>query len=135
MGRKDWSPETHHAQIGDMDSAEARARELVERASFNEAIVVIDELIAEVEKMDLPARFSAEKPAYGDPALGGMGEPENLAPRFRGLTEAQYKRAQLLMHLESIKTEIIANIGSLHVVIMDIEATKRGWQKTKINVL
>ena len=100
--------------------ARARARELIKEASFNEAIIVIERLEAEVTKIIMPRRFSrTAKPSESVYKIG------ILNPILEGLTEDEYKRQQLLINLGQIKQEIISAVSGLEGVILDIEATKQ----------
>src|SRR3989344_4281562 len=75
----------------------AKAEETIERAQLNEAIRIIEELEDEVEKIVIPKRYSREKIVSESPySMPG------LVQQLKGLTEDEYKRAQLLKDLSSI---------------------------------
>src|SRR3989344_1510345 len=103
------------------DAAEARVHQLMERASVSEAMQVMDELEAEVRTMNIAERFNPEK-LIGR-AVEGF-EASGIAPDKRHLTEAEYKREQLLANIRTLKGDLLRTIGGLETVVMDIEATK-----------
>ena len=108
--------------------AERKAEEIIERAKMNEAIRIIDGLIAEVDSMILPERFSPTRKVYeesgGRPPSGGI-----LRPDLQGMTERDFKREQLRRDLVGVRQQIIHTITKLKIVIMDMEATKQDSPK------
>ena len=102
-------------------NAEARAKSLIEKARFNEAIKVIEELEKEVTEMAMSPRFSrTAKPSESVYQKGG-----SLDFTLKDLTEDAYKRQTLMMSLGKIKDEIATCIGQIELAVMDIEATKK----------
>jgi hypothetical protein len=83
-------------------AAEARADQLIEQSSLNEALLIIDGLEAEVSDMNIAQRFSRTKESYS--AVGGP--PVDLNPLLRGLNEADHKREQLLRDLRTLKAKV-----------------------------
>jgi hypothetical protein len=102
-------------------AAEARARELVERASLNEAIRVIDELEQEVASMSIASRFRRDKIPSESPYWRASGFPN---PVLRGLNEAEHKRTVLLLILAGLKNKMTNIVGEIEDMVINIEATK-----------
>ena len=100
--------------------AKAKANAIIEKAKLNEAIRVIQRLEAEVKVMTISPRFSQTKrPSDSVYNIDAMN------PNLVELTEAEYKRATLLMALEQIKNKILSSVGDLEIMVLDIEATKQ----------
>lgn len=100
--------------------AKERAKDLVERAQLNEAVRVVDELLAEVATMKIAKRHSLEKGAY----IEGTHEASSLAPQFRGLTGNEHKRKQLEMALRQVRDRIGSSAADLEIIVLDIESSK-----------
>lgn len=101
------------------EAAQARAKDIIERASLNEAIRIIQGLRDEVSKMKIADRFNPDKkPSESEYIVQGMN------PSWKDLNEPEFKRQSLLHDLEMIETEIASSIGRLNAIVMDIEATK-----------
>src|SRR6185369_12768826 len=98
------------------EAAETKAERIVERMVSSEAIRTIDGLLEEVESMSISRRFSSTKKAWE--AAGGPPRGFNLS--LQGLTEAEYKRAQLKRDLQTLKTEIIQLIDRARTAVMDM---------------
>ena len=92
--------------------AKKRAMELIERAKFNEALVVIGELLTEVSTMNIAERHKIRRVFGKD---GKLKESEN---------GKEYKRAQLNRVLENLRQQILNDIEGLEKIVLDIEATK-----------
>ncbi len=95
--------------------AKEKSKKLIEQASFNEAIRVINLLRAEIERMKIADRFSRTQ------KLGQKIEGEKIS----SLTEEEAKRKALLAGLERIENDIRVTVINLEGIILDIEATKQ----------
>lgn len=106
-------------------AAEARAKDLTEKAFANEAIRIITALEDEVKTMHISNRFSAVKEPNGDMISGGsLIKDVYEIMTGRTLTEAEHKRQTILNNLKRIKQAIISNVHDLREVVMEIEASK-----------
>lgn len=101
-------------------AAKAKAEKIAQFCRFNALVEQIEMLIDEVRTMPIAQRFSTEKKAWS--LLGGP--PGVPSAEFKDLTEAEYKRQQLILDLSRIRNGIMQFEGRLHDVIMDMEATK-----------
>ncbi len=107
-------------------AAEARAKLLIEQAQLNEAIRVVTDLISEVQKMPISARFRRDRRPSESPYAGSANP---LNPLLRGLDEAEFKRQTLLARLASLGGSITLAVGQLEGLVLDIEATKTDWNE------
>lgn len=103
-----------------LDAAEKRAKEIVDRAQLNEAIKIIEELETEVSTMHISNRFKRD----AKPSESIMAGTQIMNVGFKGLTENEYKRQTLLYNLRLIKDRITSSVQELHNAVLDIEATK-----------
>lgn len=105
-----------------LQSAVERADLLIQEAALSKALQIIEQLEAEVATMPIASRFSAtKKMKESEYNLGGF---RPMRSDYLEMTEAEFKRQQLLHDLRARKEKIIAEVGSLRDVIMDMEATK-----------
>ncbi len=103
-----------------LDTALSRAEQLIHACHLNEAVGLIDQLIGEVSKMPIASRFSEKNDIWP-----GLERPKNVSAAFLNhQTEAEYKRQQLLMNLQKVRTTIVSTAADLRFIILDIEATK-----------
>jgi hypothetical protein len=100
-------------------AAKERARSVVEQASLNEAIVVIERLLAEVDTMPVAARFSRTRKMKENKL-----RPKKLLLQYEEMTEEKFKREQLRLRLREVREKILATITQLNETVMDMEATK-----------
>ena len=100
-------------------AAVARAKELVAQCQLNEAVRVIDALIAEVDTMPIAVRFSTVEKIFStcSPSRG-------FNQNYLHLTEAEYKKHKLIQDLRAIRNKVLSAIDELQTVVMDMEATK-----------
>ena len=96
-----------------------KAEQVVDKARLNEAVRILEQLEGEVSNMIMPKRFSREKIVSDSP----YSMPD-LVKQLQGLTEDEYKKAQLLRDLASLKNKIVLDIHRLKNVVIDIESTK-----------
>ena len=96
-----------------------KAEQVVDKARLNEAVRILEQLEREVSNMIKPKRFSREKIVSDSP----YSMPD-LVKQLQGLTEDEYKKAQLLRDLASLKNKIVLDIHRLKNVVIDIESTK-----------
>jgi hypothetical protein len=104
-----------------LKAAEARVAKVQEEIRTNELIKAINALIEEVRVMPIASRFSPNKRVghlLGDSNMNGLN------PAYRELSEAEFKRQQLISDLISTKDQALRAAADLGIVIMDIEATK-----------
>ena len=110
------------------DIAEARAANPALNAAYEKSEVVtqkyidpmvefFDTLEKEITEMPIATRFRTDK----EPDLTGI---YNINPLMRGLTEAEFKKAQLLGDLQVIRTRVMLLSGWIEGLVMDMEATK-----------
>ena len=76
----------------------AKAEQMIEKARLNEAVRILEQLEGEVSNMIMSKRFSREKIVSDSP----YSMPD-LVKQLQGLTEDEYKKAQLLRDLASLK--------------------------------
>lgn len=88
---------------------------------FGAAVVYVLEVEKEVREMQIAKRFRTDKGPNYEYMLQGNASPN---PLYVDLSEAEFKRSQLLNDLDELKQRIIEVAGSFQSVIMDIEATK-----------
>lgn len=100
--------------------AKKRAKELIKRASLNEALVVVDELKAEVINMVMPDRLSKTSKPSENPHM-----QKGLHASLSGLPENEYERKKLIWGLNSLENDIKKAIDFLEVMVLDIEAKKQ----------
>ena len=111
----------------ELDAAEKRSKDIMEKASVAGVVAVIDELIAEVEQMPIAKRFKRDGKigehfgAYDDALVRKANISNSLNPV---LPESEFKRQQLLSDLKRKREEISRSISGLGEIVMDIEATK-----------
>lgn len=101
-------------------AAEARAAKLAESCHFNESVAVVDALLEEVAAMNIAARFSRTKKVWETAG----GPPPETHPMLRDLSEADYKREQLLRDLRALRQSLVSKGAELRSIVMDMEATK-----------
>ncbi len=101
-------------------AAEARARSVVEAAKLNEAVHIIDGLIAEVQTMTIAKRFCENK----KPSESMSAQAYPVHPLFKDLGEGEFKRKSIIADLEQARLVIFHQIDTLQTIVMDIEATK-----------
>ncbi len=111
------------------DAAEARTKELMEKASVGGALSVIDELILEVEQMPIADRFKktgniGEHIGHHDAHIEGDVRANIINPAFKKLPGSEFKRQQLLANLQKTRQQILTAVAGLEGIVMDIEATK-----------
>jgi hypothetical protein len=98
-----------------------RAQELVKKAQFNEAIVLIEDLESEVETMVIARRYSRiKKPSESSQGIN----IQIMNPALKGLSEAEYVRQTILIELRNVKNTIITATQRLQDIVIEIEATK-----------
>jgi hypothetical protein len=106
--------------VGEIDppnviEAKNRFREGPVGRSLLEAIQRISELIGEIPEMPLASRFS-ESRVTSELAFSG----QSVAPRFKGLTEAEYKRESLKVSLEEIQQALMLQYSRLESLAVDM---------------
>ncbi len=101
-------------------AAEQRAAALLEQARLNEAILVADNLLKEIDTMKIASRFSTEKKVFSSITETGGREEYALDK-----TEEKTKREQLRLDLERFKNNVFQAVGALQKIVLDIEATKQ----------
>lgn len=110
------------------DIAEARAANPALNAAYEKSETVtqkyIDPVVAffdglerEIVNMPIAERFRIDK----EPDLTGV---TGINPLLHGLTEAEYKRAQLLNDLQATRLQTMLLAGHIQDLVMDMEATK-----------
>lgn len=72
--------------------------------------------------MPIAQRFRKDKKPDLSMVAGGQGQ---FLPHVLELSEAEFKRAQLMADLLSSKGKAMGVIGEIEGILMDIEATKR----------
>ncbi len=75
----------------------------------------------EIRTMPIASRFRRDQAPNHIFAPGGE---EGVLPHLKGLSEAEYKRAQLAVDLSLLRSQALAVIGGIQALVMDIEATK-----------
>jgi len=83
-------------------------------------ILFFGELKREIEEMPIAERFSREKKPQHFMSL----RSETMLPGVAELSEADYKRFQLLSDLMSIRGEALSFVAQIQSLVMDIEAAK-----------
>jgi hypothetical protein len=103
-----------------LDAALTRVED--EKRQYLEPIVeYFGRLEAEILGMPIAKRFRTDQTPNHMFAPGGE---KSVLPHLVGLSEAEYKRAQLLADVRSLRAEAMILIGGVETVVMDMEATK-----------
>ncbi len=82
---------------------------------LQEAIQKISELIGEISTMPLASRFSESRMA-SELAFSG----QSVAPSFKDLTEAEYKRKSIKASLEERQQALMSEYGRLESLAVDM---------------
>lgn len=100
----------------------AYTRQEAEKQRYLEPVIMyFSRLEEEILGMPIARRFRRDRrPNF---TLAGIVEGSVL-PQFRNLSEADYKRAQLLIDLQAARTKAMGLIGEIESIVMDMEATK-----------
>jgi len=103
-------------------NAQRRAQELAKQYQLGVS-EIITSLMQEVETMPIASRFSTTR-TIADNLETRIIPIHTINPILVHLTEAEFKRAQLILNLRELRTRIGSDSHRLMEVIMDIEATK-----------
>ena len=103
-----------------LDTAYNRS-EQEQQLYLSPVVAYFGRLEAEIADMPIASRFRTDKTPDHFVAVGNRGM---VHPLYADLSEADYKRAQLLSDLRTLRTNALNLIGGVHSLVMDMEATK-----------
>lgn len=104
-----------------LDAAYTRVEEEKEKY-LNPIVQYFSRLLEEVAAMPIAQRFSRDRSPNFMFSVTGQGSMDN--PLMEGLTEAEYKRAQLAFDIVSVRSDVMHLISAVEAIVLDMEATK-----------
>lgn len=100
----------------------ARTRQESEKQKYLAPVIeYFGRLEEEIISMPIAQRFSRD---HGLNFTAGGTPEEQILLQYHNLSEAEYKRAQLLVDLRTLRGKAMNLIGGVEGLIMDMEATK-----------
>ena len=120
----EFNPTLREAQAREQNPTLNKAfqRKEVEKSTYLEPVIdYFAALEQEILEMPIAQRYSTTHGPNFD-AIGGIGQ---VLPLYRNLTEAEYRRVDLLNQLNHARSRAMIVIGALEDLVMSIEATKK----------